>query len=210
MNKRFYFLVATLAILALALSACNNPRAESAGVWYNPFSWGDQTLTQSLEVGCVGGATETMVANSTYPCPATETAAPDLCRDEVNPTWGNLIEKNSLAQKVYQAWLADVRANGGAVFGASKCSLPVDSHVFGTADTVDKAGPAQLVTSYRFDGIWHPEVDAAYKVAGDCVFEPLFAQGDAPIAVYRAPGTVRLQNNVSNGVSLVGIVTCGN
>ena len=76
MNKRLYFPVAILAILAVGLTACNNPRAESAGVWYNPFSWGDQTLTQSLEAGCVGGATETMVANSTYPCPEIVETAP--------------------------------------------------------------------------------------------------------------------------------------
>jgi len=217
MNKRFYFLVATLAILALALSACNNPRAESAGVWYNPFSWGDQTLTQSLEVGCVGGATSTVVDNSIYPCP--EPTAPavevkpneaDLCADQVNPAWGNLAEKNTLTQAVYETWALDVQANGGAIFGASKCSLPVDSRVFGPADEVAGSGPTQLVTDYRFNAIWHPEVDATYEVAAGCVFEPLFAQGDAPVAVYRAPGTVRLQNNVSNGVSLVGIVTCGN
>jgi len=134
----------------------------------------------------------------------------DLCADQINPAWGNLIEKNTLVQVVYEAWLADVQANGGAVFGASKCSLPVDSRVFGPADEVAGSGPTQLVTDYRFNAIWHPEVDATYKVAAGCVFEPLFAQGDAPVAVYRAPGTVRLQNSVSNGVSLVGIVTCGN
>jgi len=59
-----------LSILVVAvLTGCNNPRAGSTGVWYNPFSWGDQTLEQSLEEGCVGGATETVVDGSTYPCP---------------------------------------------------------------------------------------------------------------------------------------------
>ena len=144
--------------------------------------------------------------------PAAETApaaAPvDLCADQVNPAWGNLIAKNSLQQSVYETWLADVAANGGTIFGASKCSLPVDSHVFGPTDTVDKAGPAQLVTDYRFSGIWHPSIDASYKLAGGCTFEPQFAQGDAPIAVYRAPGTIRMTNDVSNGVSLIGQVTC--
>lgn len=145
--------------------------------------------------------------------PAGETAAettlaPDLCADQVNPAWGNLIARNSLQQSVYEAWLVDVTANGGAVYGASKCSLPVDSRVFGPTDLVKGSGPAQLVTDYRFSGIWHPSVDASYSLASGCTFEPQFSQGDAPVAVYRAPGTVRLTNNVSNGVSLVGQVTC--
>lgn len=82
MNKRVYFPLAILAILALALSACQNPRAAEPGKWYWPPSWGDQTLAASLEAGCVGGATETVIANSIYSCPSAETApAPPVPTD---------------------------------------------------------------------------------------------------------------------------------
>lgn len=210
MNKRLYVIMAALAILALGLSACANPAADRYGQWWEVNRWWDTPLGVTLAQKCADGRAQVTIGDGIYDCPATEVApAPvDLCADQVNPAWGNLIAKNSLQQAVYEDWLANVAANGGAIYGASKCSLPVDSHVFGPTDTVDKSGPAQLVTAYRFDGIWHPSVDVTYTLASGCTFEPQFSQGDAPVAVYRAPGTIRLTNNVSNGVSLVGQVTC--
>jgi len=71
--------------LSLLLAACNNPRAEEpASFW--PWTWGDKTLAQSLEEGCAGGATETIIDGSTYPCVATEPADPIIpCPTEEEP-----------------------------------------------------------------------------------------------------------------------------
>lgn len=133
---------------------------------------------------------------------------PDLCDRQVNPAWETLVTKNSLQREVYEAWRDSVLANGGDIFAPSKCSLPVDSHIFSPSDTINKYGPAQLVTSYRFDAIWHPEVDVTYSVSGGCTFKPLFNQGDAPVAVEIDGAKIHMWNNISNGVSLVGLVTC--
>lgn len=216
MKKHLYVTLAMLATVALLLSACNDKAAVPADVDYWPWNWGNSTLEATLTRECAGlpAGSSVPVNGAQVPCPTTETTAPppaapvDLCADQINPAWGNLFAKNSLQEAVYEAWLANVAANGGAVYGASKCSLPVDSRVFGPDDEVTGSGPAQLVTDYRLSGIWHPSVDASYTLASGCTFQSQFSQGDAPVAVYRTPGTIRLTNNVSNGVSLVGQVTC--
>ena len=215
MKKRDYLYIA-LVVLAVLAVWNYGPAALSAsgrflsGGWTAMTAIPAETAAEAIVAEAANAQVPPTVPAPTAPAVEVKPNEADLCADQINPAWGNLIEKNTLVQVVYEAWLADVQANGGAVFGASKCSLPVDSRVFGPADEVAGSGPTQLVTDYRFSAIWHPEVDTTYEVAAGCVFEPLFAQGDAPIAVYRAPGTVRLQNNVSNGVSLVGIVTCNN
>ena len=215
MRTRDYIAIAGVVLLVLVLWNYG-PAALSAsgrflsGGWTAMTAIPAETAAEAIVAEAANAQVPPTVPAPTAPAVEVKPNEADLCADQINPAWGNLIEKNTLVQVVYEAWLADVQANGGAVFGASKCSLPVDSRVFGPADEVAGSGPTQLVTDYRFSAIWHPEVDTTYEVAAGCVFEPLFAQGDAPIAVYRAPGTVRLQNNVSNGVSLVGIVTCNN
>ena len=85
MNKRLYFPVAILAILAVGLTACNNPRAESAGVWYNPFSWGDQTLAASLAKECDGlpAGSSAPINGAQVPCPGTEAAPAGTFQGEV-------------------------------------------------------------------------------------------------------------------------------
>lgn len=73
MKKNLFSLVVVVVTLSLLLAGCNNPRAESTGVWYNPFSWGDHTLAQSLEKACIGNAVSTVIDGSVYPCPNAKT-----------------------------------------------------------------------------------------------------------------------------------------
>lgn len=198
-NKNNALLIVVIVMLA-ALACCG-----LVGTGYFALKTTDVNLS-------VNG--ENFIASSNENTPATLAvpAAPayvDLCDKQVNPAWANLVAKNTLRKEVYELWLADVTANGGSVFGASKCSLPVDSRIFAPGDTVTGSGPTQLVTSYRFDATWRPEVNVTYKLASGCVFTPLFSQGDAPVAIWVTDNTVTMSNNVSNGVSIIGNVTCG-
>ena len=174
----------------------------------SPLVFGE-TAPLPTTTGAEAKPMPTPEANAPEPTDVPAVIYTDLCADRANPAWTSLVERNTLTQAVYEAWLAEVQTNGGAVFGASKCSLPVDSRVFDPAREVSGSGPAQLVTRYRFSGIWNPEADETFTLAAGCGFEPLFGQGDAPVAVFIDGQTIRLQNNVSNGVSVVGMVTCG-
>ncbi|MBU4210860.1 hypothetical protein KJ637_05530 [Patescibacteria group bacterium] len=75
MSTKKFRTISILFILAILVTGCQNPQAKKAGVWYAPWTWGDHTLEESLETGCAGGATSTIIKGSTYPCPATEEPA---------------------------------------------------------------------------------------------------------------------------------------
>lgn len=76
MRKKSLVMLVLILALGLTLSGCNNPRAEKQGVWYNPFSWGDRTLEESLAKGCRGGALSTTIGGSTYQCGNSPAPAP--------------------------------------------------------------------------------------------------------------------------------------
>ncbi len=212
------------AIIGHAMTWSTNIRVNHAGRFVRAAALICAAVVLVLGLVTPGGILYTSPAQAPA-TPATTTSAPetaapaapgpvyvneaDLCKDLPNPAWEGLIEKNSLTEKIYMAWLTEVTKSGGAVFGASKCSVAVDSHIFAPGDLINKSGPAQLVTDYRATSIWHPSVDASYKLGANCVFQPWFSQGDAPVGFWTTAGqSVRMANIVSNGVSLVGLVTC--
>lgn len=105
-----------LLIAAIVLSACNNNAAAKPGVWYNPFSWGDQTAeqtaaeilaeaqaqktireAQAAATAMAGGVTPTTVVQLTEVVPPT--AAPTIA-STIQPT----------AQPTPQMSAADARA----------------------------------------------------------------------------------------------------
>lgn len=68
--KRKIMSVLIVSVLMLStLTGCFNKRANGSGIWWNPFSWGDHTLEQTLAKQCADGATETTIGKETYPCP---------------------------------------------------------------------------------------------------------------------------------------------
>ena len=75
MNKKMLLVVTLLVLVSFMLTACNNPRAEKPGNFW-PWTWGDKILEQSLQEGCIGGATSTVIDGSTYTCPGIVQAPP--------------------------------------------------------------------------------------------------------------------------------------
>lgn len=84
MKTRFSILAA-LATLALALSACVDEAANPADVDYWPWNWGNRTLESTLADKCEGLPTGSSVAvnGNQVPCPALEAAPAPEYQGEV-------------------------------------------------------------------------------------------------------------------------------
>ncbi len=177
MKKKLIALTSFALAAALLLSACSNPRAAAPGHWYAPWTWGDQTLAQSLETGCVGGATSTMVAGSIYPCPAAGTppidAAPAPTAPEepsaenllVAGKWtpwelGNLVIEQAIQVRPGRPFEGNIRPVDGAVY--------------------------QLLTDYRNEDAttWVPGLHLyEYDLPSGWSAEYVGAQGDTNVTV---------------------------
>ncbi|MCX6727054.1 MAG: hypothetical protein NTY75_04610 [Candidatus Shapirobacteria bacterium] len=157
MKKNLFVFVSVIVLSALILTGCQNPRAEKPGVWYNPFSWGDHTLVQSLKSGCVQGATSTVINGSTYACPnaqvTTDLAAPVIVDNspalmpQITPD--NTFEVKCEHKNAGKFFLpAGYSVNGGHVWVNGQEFLFVDDKV--VVVTNNSNGPVEISST---DGV---------------------------------------------------------
>lgn len=164
--SRFLFL---FVIAALVLSACNNTAAAQPGVWYNPFSWGDQTAEQTAaqivkaaeaektirdaeaQATAMAGGVPSIVENPAEP--ATLQASAQVSHDQhlldLDPTYRS---------KGWEAWLraAGIDFDASKVESRQPVEAVINSHVTVTSLVIRATGmkvnwPACITTD-------HPEM----------------------------------------------------
>lgn len=149
MRKNQFVKLFVVLAAGILLAACQNPRAESEGVWYFPWTWGDRTLAQTLTERCTGGATSTQVGSEQYACPdsnqaqvkanegdsQSETLVTTETSDQVSSTGPTTREETDLL-----------------LFGADANGKPLDILVqIGTESMPDPRDQTRTVGGYQFN-----------------------------------------------------------
>ena len=197
-------------VLAFSLAACDgasnlNAPLDQPNIPATVQASVDATMTASEATAPTPPAKPTSASG---PVAKAAVAEPAVGCDQslINPHWTAYLASDAGLKAVYDEWLARVQGGGAKVYAPTECNFPVDSHIVADGGTIDKPGPVQLVSKTFRAGQWTSSFHGVYKLAAGFSLRVLFDQGDAPVAVTISGDTVYLDNDFSNGVSVVGIV----